>query len=286
VTLGFTQNRSATLANFGENLDRDLLSFTVAPDEAIWLTRQTGRWSFQVAVVRDCIVRWHATRLFGADTPKVWLFEDIGRPLLTRSDAREGIVDLVDERSRHVWVVNDQCGDYVHSLGVISRASGHLLISASAGNPVYKGGRLAAWNLNLSEDGATWRWSIDTVVRHVSVSQLSRRIAFDFDYTTLGVVGPQGPGSDGHFAQELWLGEPITAICELVPRSPSLVPPELRFSTAGDAGQRVLTWSGGGLLESATSVSGPWSIDQEAISPHLVAPTESNRFYRVALLEQ
>ncbi|RME91321.1 MAG: hypothetical protein D6766_12055, partial [Verrucomicrobia bacterium] len=46
-------------------------------------------------------------------------------------------------------------------------------------------------------------------------------------------------------------------------------------------GQVVITWEGGGTLESADAVTGPWAEVPGAASPYTTAPTDAAKFYRV-----
>lgn len=48
-----------------------------------------------------------------------------------------------------------------------------------------------------------------------------------------------------------------------------------------DGGQVVIEWQGGGTLEWAPSVGGPWTAEPGAASPYQTAPTEGMRFYRL-----
>jgi hypothetical protein len=45
----------------------------------------------------------------------------------------------------------------------------------------------------------------------------------------------------------------------------------------------VLNWSGGGILQSATNVTGPWTVATNAKSPwtNLIVPDVSQQFFRV-----
>lgn len=44
-----------------------------------------------------------------------------------------------------------------------------------------------------------------------------------------------------------------------------------------------LTWEGGGLLQQAPSVGGPWSDVAGAVSPYVIAPVRESGFFRVAI---
>jgi hypothetical protein len=46
-------------------------------------------------------------------------------------------------------------------------------------------------------------------------------------------------------------------------------------------GQLRLEWVGGGTLQTATNVLGPWSDVSGAVSPYLTPPTNSEQFFRV-----
>jgi hypothetical protein len=59
-----------------------------------------------------------------------------------------------------------------------------------------------------------------------------------------------------------------------------IVPPMLSISIVG--GDLVITWSGGGILQEASSITGPWSDIPPAISPHTVPlPLAAAKFYRL-----
>lgn len=49
-----------------------------------------------------------------------------------------------------------------------------------------------------------------------------------------------------------------------------------------DAGSIILEWTGGGTLQSAPSVLGPWTAVQGAASPHTLAPSSPQQFYRIS----
>jgi hypothetical protein len=60
------------------------------------------------------------------------------------------------------------------------------------------------------------------------------------------------------------------------PTSPiTFLPPVLQ------GGQLRLEWVGGGTLQTATSVLGPWSDVPSAVSPYLQPTTNSAQFFRV-----
>ena len=73
-----------------------------------------------------------------------------------------------------------------------------------------------------------------------------------------------------------------TAIDEIEVNTSAVRPlPKLRISRAG--ANAVITWTGGGGLESAPSITGPWSCVSEALSIGYPVPLNSGRmqFYRV-----
>ncbi len=53
------------------------------------------------------------------------------------------------------------------------------------------------------------------------------------------------------------------------------------IGTRLDAGAVVMEWTGGGTLQSAPSVTGPWSEATGASSPHRVTPGNPQQFYRI-----
>ena len=55
--------------------------------------------------------------------------------------------------------------------------------------------------------------------------------------------------------------------------------PSLNISHAG--GQVTISWTGGGTLESASSLSGPWNAVSNATNPLTVTPASGNQFYRL-----
>jgi hypothetical protein len=46
-------------------------------------------------------------------------------------------------------------------------------------------------------------------------------------------------------------------------------------------GNVVITWSGGGMLQSADEVKGPWTDVASATSPLTLQPTATQKFYRL-----
>lgn len=62
---------------------------------------------------------------------------------------------------------------------------------------------------------------------------------------------------------------------------PVSVGPTLSISRTGD--KATLTWSGGGKLFSAPSVSGPWTEVPGATSAFEIMPTEAQAFYSIRL---
>lgn len=63
--------------------------------------------------------------------------------------------------------------------------------------------------------------------------------------------------------------------------NPVAAPERPRLWVERDAGGVVLTWAGGGLLETAPAVRGPWTVLNAATSPHRVAEPAGTAFYRV-----
>ena len=59
------------------------------------------------------------------------------------------------------------------------------------------------------------------------------------------------------------------------PAAPTIQPPVLQ------GGQLRLEWVGGGTLQTATSLPGPWSDVPGAVSPYLTPATNSAQFFRV-----
>ena len=58
--------------------------------------------------------------------------------------------------------------------------------------------------------------------------------------------------------------------------------PAPHLTLAGSGGGVMISWTGGGGLEFATDVRGPWTCLGDAVSPYPVAlGSESARFYRV-----
>lgn len=57
---------------------------------------------------------------------------------------------------------------------------------------------------------------------------------------------------------------------------------ELEFtSIRAGIGRIVLEWTGGGTLQMASKLEGLWDDVTEAISPHAIAPTQANVFFRI-----
>ena len=67
------------------------------------------------------------------------------------------------------------------------------------------------------------------------------------------------------------------------------VPPELppvlsaTMSRSKDGNQFAISWVGGGILQSADQVTGPWTDVDGATSPYLTPMRGPQRFYRVRL---
>ena len=57
------------------------------------------------------------------------------------------------------------------------------------------------------------------------------------------------------------------------------VPVVLQISRAGNSIQ--LSWAATGQLLESANVNGPWTTNSQAISPYVIAPTNSQKFYRV-----
>jgi hypothetical protein len=61
----------------------------------------------------------------------------------------------------------------------------------------------------------------------------------------------------------------------------ALMPPAPRISAARSGNAITLTWTEGGVLESADSIAGPWSAVTAASSPHTAPFSGAGGFYRV-----
>lgn len=57
-----------------------------------------------------------------------------------------------------------------------------------------------------------------------------------------------------------------------------------RIDVVAVAGGLLLSWPDGGALEEADTLSGPWRLDPDARSPHRVAATRAQRFFRLTIL--
>jgi hypothetical protein len=67
----------------------------------------------------------------------------------------------------------------------------------------------------------------------------------------------------------------------LVPTEGVTPPPQITGITVGAGGAITVTWTGGGTLEAAPAVTGPWQAVTGATSPYTFTPTEAILFGRI-----
>ena len=111
-------------------------------------------------------------------------------------------------------------------------------------------------------DDATWTWRIPPVWSdlHYPTNHPYNGLSMDMSFFLGTTVLPAG---DPPFAHDR-------------------VQPVLSAQPSGD-GSLTISWSGGGVLQSAPDVTGPWTDVNDATSPYVVPMDKPRCFYRVIL---
>ena len=94
------------------------------------------------------------------------------------------------------------------------------------------------------------------------------------------------PSETSMTSRVLMTGETITESGEFPLLSDTLIvsavndPPHDLTMTRGSNGELVIQWSGDALIQSAFSVTGPWTLVPDASNPFVIVPSEPQQFFR------